>query len=119
MTLPSHHFGCFLCLPLCPHTLCVAGRQLGKDHLPAVRMFKLFDMDVNGLLDYQELLVGFQKLKCDGEDGMRCELFIQLLNVETTKFGHLSLARSIISEEGHIKTVIPLKWASDFHLPFV
>lgn len=65
---------------------------MGKDHLPPVRMFKLFDMDVNGLLDYQELLVGFQKLKCDGEDGMRCE----------SALGR-SFFCSLTSEEGHIK----------------
>lgn len=45
--------------------------SLNLDHLPADRIFEMFDTDGNGDLDYKEFLLGISKFNLTGDDALK------------------------------------------------
>lgn len=47
--------------------------KLGLDHLPVARLFKAFDADGTGDIDYREFLVGVSNCRLKGPEALKCE----------------------------------------------
>lgn len=47
--------------------------KLGLEHLPVARLFRAFDLDGTGDVDYREFLVGVSKFRLKGPEALKCE----------------------------------------------
>lgn len=47
--------------------------KLGLDHLPVARLFKAFDADGTGDIDYREFLMGVSNFRLKGPEALKCE----------------------------------------------
>lgn len=47
--------------------------KLNFSHLPLQRIFKVFDSDGSGNVDYKEFLIGLSKFRLKGEQALKCK----------------------------------------------
>lgn len=70
--------------------------NLGFDHLPLERIFKVFDTNGTGDLDYREFLIGVSKFRLRGPDALKCKC-MYIPPPSTPSFFHPYHYRHLIS----------------------